>query len=124
MDDFSVFGHSFDQCLQNLILILQRCVETNLVLNWEKCYFMVQEVIILGYRISQKGIKVDKAKIDIIERLPPPSSVRGVRAFLGMQGFIEDLLRISPKLQSRCVNYWRNMFLFTLIKIIWKLLKL
>ncbi|CAN6712797.1 unnamed protein product [Malus baccata var. baccata] len=43
MDDFSVFGSSFDNCLDNLTLILKRCVETNLVLNWEKCHFMVKQ---------------------------------------------------------------------------------
>ncbi|CAN6685977.1 unnamed protein product [Malus baccata var. baccata] len=43
MDDFSVFGDSFANCLDNLTLILKRCVETNLVLNWEKCHFMVKQ---------------------------------------------------------------------------------
>ena len=43
MDDFSVYGHNFDDCLNNLILILKRCIETNLALNWEKCQFMVEQ---------------------------------------------------------------------------------
>lgn len=42
MDDFSVFGNSFDSCLNNLSLVLARCQQTNLVLNWEKCHFMVK----------------------------------------------------------------------------------
>ena len=63
MDDFSVFGPSFDDCLKNLELVLSRCEETHLVLNWEKCHFMVQEGIVLGHRISMNGIEVDKAKI-------------------------------------------------------------
>ena len=42
MDDFSVFGDSYDDCLRNLEQVLQCCEETNLVLNWEKCHFMVQ----------------------------------------------------------------------------------
>ncbi|GJT75480.1 DNA-directed DNA polymerase [Tanacetum coccineum] len=62
MDDFSVFGNSFEQCLNNLDKMLGRCEETNLVLNWEKCHFMVKECIVLGHKISGKGIKVDKAK--------------------------------------------------------------
>ncbi|KAL5578548.1 hypothetical protein UlMin_020247 [Ulmus minor] len=77
MDDFSVFGSSFDNCLANLSLVLQRCVDTNLVLNWEKCHFMVREGIVLGHRISVKGIEVDQAKIDVIEKLPPPTNVKG-----------------------------------------------
>ena len=73
MDDFSVVGTSFDNCLANLELILVRCEETNLVLNWEKCHFMVKEGIVLGHKISEKGIEVDKAKIETIEKLPPPT---------------------------------------------------
>ena len=57
MDDFSVFGTSIDHCLHNLALVLQRCEDTNLVLNWEKCHFMVQEGIVLGHRVSSKGIE-------------------------------------------------------------------
>ncbi|CAL8990173.1 unnamed protein product [Prunus brigantina] len=78
MDDFSVFGSSFDSCLSNLALVLQCCEETNLVLNWEKCHFMVREGIVIGHKISAKGIEVDKAKIDTIANLPPPTSVKGV----------------------------------------------
>ena len=74
MDDFSVLGNSFDNCLENLRSVLIRCEETNLVLNWEKCHFMVQKGIVLGHRISARGIEVDKAKIEAIEKLRPPSS--------------------------------------------------
>ena len=102
MDDFSVFGDSFDLCLNNLALVLKRCVETNLVLNWEKCHFMVQEGIVLGHKVSAKGIEVDKAKIETIEKLPPPTSVKGIRSFLGHAGFyrrfIKDFSKISKPL--------------------------
>ena len=87
MDDFSIFGDSFGDCLKNLAKVLQRCEETNLVLNWEKCHFMVTEGIVLGHKVSQKGIEVDRAKIEIIEKLPPPSSVKGIQSFLGHAGF-------------------------------------
>ena len=73
MDDFSVFGDSFDDCLANLTLILKRCIETNLVLNWEKCHFMVKQGIVLGHIISEKGIEVDKSKIDLVRYLPSPT---------------------------------------------------
>ena len=72
MDDFSVFGSSFEHCLGNFELVLRRCEESNLVLNWEKCHFMVREAIVLGHRISKSGIEVDKAKVSIIKNFPPP----------------------------------------------------
>ncbi|XP_056161225.1 uncharacterized protein LOC130135637 [Syzygium oleosum] len=104
MDDFSVFGSSFDSCLNNLALVLQRCEETNLVLNWEKCHFMVQEGIVLGHKISIRGIEVDRAKIEVISKLPPPTSVKLVRGFLGHAGFyrrfIKDFSKIARPLSK------------------------
>ena len=93
MDDFLVLGDSFDNCLENLRSVLVRCEETNLVLNWEKCHFMVQEGIILKHRISARGIEVDRAKIEAIEKLPPPSSVKGIRSFLGHAGFYRRFIK-------------------------------
>ena len=66
MDDFTVYGDSFDNCLHNLTLFLQRCIETNPVLNSEKCHFMVEQGIVLGHVVSCRGIEVDKAKVDNI----------------------------------------------------------
>ena len=88
MDDFIVYGDSFDNCLHNLTLVLQRCIETNLVLNSEKCHFTVEQDIVLGHVVSSRGIEVDKAKVDTIQSLPYPTSV---------QVFIEDSSRTSPK---------------------------
>ena len=77
MDDFSVLGNSFDNCLENFRPMLVRCEETNLVLNWEKCHSMVEEGIVLRHRISARGIEVDKAKIEAIEKLPPTIISKG-----------------------------------------------
>ena len=108
MDDFSILGNSFENCLENLRSVLIRYKETNLVLNWEKCHFMVQEGIVLGHRISARGIEVDKVKIEVIEKLPPPSSVKGIRSFLGLAGFyrrfIKDFSRIAKPLSSLLVQ--------------------
>ncbi|KAM6552105.1 hypothetical protein CsatB_001913 [Cannabis sativa] len=104
MDDFSVFGSSFDQCLSNLELVLARCEDSNLVLNWEKCHFMVTEGIVLGHKISKEGIEVDRAKVSTIENLPPPISVKGVRSFLGharfYRRFIKDFSKVAKPLSN------------------------
>ncbi|GKB72164.1 reverse transcriptase domain-containing protein [Tanacetum coccineum] len=78
MDDFSVFQDSFSSCLSHLDKMLKRCEDTNLVLNWEKCHFMVKEGIVLGHKISKSGIEVDRAKVDVIAKLPPLTSVKGI----------------------------------------------
>ena len=108
MDDFSILGNSFDNCLENLRSVLIRCEETNLVLNWEKCHSMVQGGIVLGHQISARGIEVDKAKIETIEKLPPPSSVKGIRSFLSHAGFyrrfIKDFSRIAKSLSNLLVQ--------------------
>nr|GEU70968.1 reverse transcriptase domain-containing protein [Tanacetum cinerariifolium] len=77
MDDFSVFGDSFSSCLSHLDKMLKRCEDTNLVLNWEKCHFMVKEGIVLGHKISKSRIKVDRAKVDVIAKLPHLTSIKG-----------------------------------------------
>ncbi|GJW73659.1 reverse transcriptase domain-containing protein [Tanacetum coccineum] len=99
MDDFLIFGESFSSCLSHLDKMLKRCEDTNLVLNWEKCHFMVKEGIILGHKISKSGIEVDKAKVDVIAKLPHPTSVKGIQSFLGHVGFyrrfIQDFSKIA-----------------------------
>jgi len=86
MDDFTIYGTTFDDCLENLDKVL-RCKEKYLVLNWGKCHFMVREGIVLGHKVSERGIEVDRAKIQVIEQLPPPTNVKGIRSFLGHAGF-------------------------------------
>ena len=106
MDDFSVLGKPFDNFLENLKQALIRCEETNLVLNWEKCHFMVKEGIVLGHWISKRGIEVDRAKVETIEKLLPPSSVKRIRSFLGhaYRRFIKDFSKIAKSLSSMLVQ--------------------
>ncbi|GJV50617.1 reverse transcriptase domain-containing protein [Tanacetum coccineum] len=85
--------------------MLARCEETNLVLNWEKCHFMVKEGIVLGYKISEAGIEVDRAKIDVIAQLPYPTNVKGVRSFLGIDGKFKPIYYTSKTLNNAQEHY-------------------
>ena len=102
MDDFSVYGSSFKNCLENLETVLQRCQDKKLALNWENFHFMVTKDIVLGHKISADGLEVDKAKVAIIKTVLPPTTVKGIRSFLGHAGFYrrfkKDFSKISRPL--------------------------
>ena len=104
MDDFSVFGPSFDACLEHLTQILDVCVKKCLILSWEKSHFMVREGIVLGHLVSRKGLEVDKAKVEVIQDLALPKSIRELRSFQGHVGFyrrfIQDFAKVSKPLTS------------------------
>jgi hypothetical protein len=93
MDDFSVYGKTFEDCLANLDKVLKRCQMADLVLNWEKCHFMVWEGIVLGHKILEKGNEVDKVMIGVIEQLSPPTDVKGIHSFLGHAGFYQRFIQ-------------------------------
>ncbi|KAL1555016.1 hypothetical protein AAHA92_15505 [Salvia divinorum] len=78
MDDFTVYGDTFEKCLHNLDLVLERCQRKNLVLNFEKCHFMVTEGIVLGHVVSERSIQVNQAKVDVIAKLHFPTNQKEI----------------------------------------------
>ncbi|RVW92565.1 hypothetical protein CK203_039419 [Vitis vinifera] len=76
MDDITIYGGTFKECLVNLEAVLNRCIEKDLVLNWEKCHFYGTSRNCLGHIISEKDIEVDKAKVELIVKLPSPTTVK------------------------------------------------
>ena len=104
MDDITVYGGSFKEWLINLETFLHRCTKKNLVLNWEKCHFIVNQGIVLGHIISNKGIEVDKVKIELISKLPSPTNVKNVRQFLGHAGFYKRFIKDFSKISKPLYN--------------------
>jgi len=104
MDDFSMFGSSFDDCLINLSKVLKRCRQMNLTLNWKKCHFMVTHEIVLGHVISHNGIKVDKAKTDLIVNLPLPTNVKAIKSFFGHADFYHRFIKDFSKIAKPLTN--------------------
>jgi hypothetical protein len=98
MDDFSIYGKTFEGCLANLDKVLKQCQMADLVLNWVKCHFMVREGIVRGHKISDNRIKVDKAKIEVIDQLPSPTNVKGIHNFLGQAQFYQKFIEIFLRL--------------------------
>nr|GEZ30525.1 reverse transcriptase domain-containing protein [Tanacetum cinerariifolium] len=116
MDDFSVFGNSFENCLSRLDKMLQWCEDVNLSLNWEKSHFMFKEGIVLGHKISKNGIEVDKAKIDVIAKLPHPMTVKGIRSFLGHAGFYQRFIQDFSKISRPMTHLLEKNTLFVFSK--------
>ncbi|XP_042045409.1 uncharacterized protein LOC121791599 [Salvia splendens] len=108
MDDFTIYGDDFDQGLHSLNKVLERCRQKDLVLNFEKCNFMVTEGIVLGHIVSSRGIEVDPAKIAVIAKLPYPTNQKEIRAFLGHAGFYRRFIKDFAKIAQPLTRLLQN----------------
>jgi len=73
---------------------------------------MVREGIVLGHKILARGIEVDRAKIDVIEKLPPPSNVKGIRSFLGHARFYRRFIKYISKIARPLSNFLNKYVVF------------
>ena len=97
------------------IIYLKSCKGVQMwILNWEKCHFMVHDAVILGHIISNRGIKVDKAKIEVIKKLPPPSSIKSIRSFLRYVSFYRRLTKDFSKITKSLTHLLVKDVLFEL----------
>jgi len=100
MDDFTPYGVTFEDALQNLEKVLKQCIEAHLALSTEKCNMMMNQGIVLGHFISFLGIQVDPAKIQVIQTLPIPKTQTDVRSFLGHAGYYRRFIKNFSKIAS------------------------
>ena len=99
MNDFTLYGDDFEQALQTLEKVLERCIATRLCLSHKKCHMMMTKGLILGHYISSARIQVDPTKIQVILLLPTPCTQTEVCSFLGFSGYYR---RFIKKLLPNC----------------------
>jgi hypothetical protein len=97
MDDFTLYGNDFDQALNNLEKVLERCISTRLCLSHEKCHMMMTEGVVLWNYISADGIRVDPSKIEVILNIPTPHTQTEVRSFLSASGYYRRFMENFAK---------------------------
>ena len=94
LDDIIVLGRDFEEHLQNLRKVFLRLRESNLSLSGDKCELARREVKYLGHIVSEEGIRPDPQLLQAIRDIPPPSTVKQVRSFLGLAGYYRFRSRV------------------------------
>ena len=84
---------------------------------------MVNKGIVLGHKISERGIEVDKTKVDAIEKMPCPKDIKGIRSFLGHAGFYRRFIKDFYKILGLILIFCKRIFPLCLMMIVWKSLK-
>jgi RNase H-like domain found in reverse transcriptase/Reverse transcriptase (RNA-dependent DNA polymerase)/Integrase zinc binding domain len=104
VDDIICFSNSFEQHLIDLDIILNKLDQANLKIQSEKCEWAKSELKYLGFVISSDGVKPDRSKLEIIEKIPFPENLKQLKSFLGMvnqyRKFIRDCSKILKPLNE------------------------
>ncbi|KAL1540749.1 hypothetical protein AAHA92_25059 [Salvia divinorum] len=108
MDDFTVYGDSFNSCLHHLDVVLERCREKNSILNFEKCHFMVPKGIVLGHIVLERDIQVDQTKVEVISKLPYTTNQKDIHGFLGHAGFYRRFIKDFAKVAQQLTRLLQN----------------
>ena len=87
IDDILVFGHDFESALQSLELVLIRVAEYGLQLKSTKCHLFRSSVPFLGHIVGRAGLECDPSKVSAVANWIPPTTIKGVREFLGFTGY-------------------------------------
>ena len=102
MDDICIFSNDFNSHIDHLLIVFQRLIDANLKLNWSKCKFFQEKIIILGHVIEYNQIQMDKTKIEAIVNMLPPKNVKQLQKALGLFGYyrryIKDYAQITKPL--------------------------
>lgn len=109
MDDFTVYGDSFNEALENLEKVLIRCKETNLSLSHDKCFLMFNGGIFLGCHILGDGIKVDSSEVEVICKSSVLNCQRDVRIFLGFTRYYRIFIENFTKLHLHSLNSYQGL---------------
>jgi hypothetical protein len=98
MEDFTVYGNTYQESLDNINKVLIKCQEMNLSLSHEKCKTLLIEGVFLGHHVSSEGIKVDPANVELIVKLPPPKTQKEVIIFLGHARYYRRFIENSTNI--------------------------
>ena len=93
LDDLIIYSKNFEDHLKHIHLVLERLAEFGIQIKPSKCKFFMKEVLFLGHIVSRKGIQVNPSKVDTVRKMPPPSTVKEVRSFLGTTGYYRKFIK-------------------------------
>ena len=87
LDNIIIFAKEFEECQENIDLVLTRLMECNFKLSAEKCFFMQKSVHCVGHVVSDKGVETDPDKIEELKNWPGPMNTEELHCFIAFAGY-------------------------------------